>query len=307
MNKLARQSKLLIWLLGLLATMVVAGCGGSGDGGGGTGTGTASVSMTDAPACGYDQVNVTVNKVRIHQSDTADDNTPGWTDIKLNPARKINLLDLNDPTQPNFALLMLGQTPLVAGHYTQLRLVLVPNNGSSPPNNSVVLSGIPGEIALDTPSGIQSGIKLIHQFTVDSGQRVDLLLDFDACKSIVQTGNGTYKLKQVIKVIPPVLNGINGFVEKTLPNVVVSAQQNGNIVRATMLNTQTGEFFLAHLAPGNYDVVLTADNHATAIITGVPVPSDTSVTPISTSSTPFSLASDRRATGPRAVGRGWFF
>jgi hypothetical protein len=57
-----------------------------------------------------------------------------------------------------------------------------------------------------------------------------------------------------------------------------------------MLNTQTGEFFLAHLAPGNYDVVITADNHATAVISGVPVPSDTSVTPISTSGTPFSLA-----------------
>jgi hypothetical protein len=291
--KLKNYSKSLVWIMGILVTMAVAGCGGGGDGGSSGATaqpGTVSVSMTDAPACGYDQVNITVSKVRIHQSDTADDNTPGWTDITLNPARKINLLDLNDPTQPNFALLTLGQTPLAAGHYTQLRLVLVPNNGSSPPNNSVVLSGIPGEIALDTPSGIQSGIKLIHQFTVDSGQRVDLLLDFDACKSIVQTGNGTYKLKPVIKVIPTVLNGINGFVDKSLPNVVVSAQQNGNIVRATMLNTQTGEFFLAHLTPGFYDVVITADGHATAVISGVPVPSDTSVTPISTSGTPFSLA-----------------
>ena len=245
--------------------------------------------MTDAPACGYDQVNVTVSKVRIHQSDTADDNTPGWTDITLNPARKINLLDFNDPTQQNFALLTLGQTPLAAGHYTQLRLVLDRNTGQSLAN-SVVLSGTNNEVALDTPSAIQSGIKLINQFTVDSGQRVDLLLDFDACHSIVKTGNGKYILKPVIKVIPTVLNGINGFVDKTLPNVVVSAQQNGNIVRATMLNTQTGEFFIAHLAPGNYDVVITADNHATAVISGVPVPSDTSVTPISTSVTPFSLA-----------------
>jgi hypothetical protein len=279
--------------MGLLLAGFVAGCGSGSDGGGSGGAtaqpGTVSVSMTDAPACGYDQVNITVSNVRIHQSDTADDNTPGWTDITLNPARKINLLDLNDPTQQNFALLTLGQTQLAAGHYTQLRLVLVPNTGQ-PLANSVVLSGTNKEIALDTPSGIQSGIKLINEFTVDSGQRVDLLLDFDACHSIVKTGNGKYKLKPVIKVIPTVLNGINGFVDNTLPNVVVSAQQNGSIVRATMLNTQTGEFFLAHLAPGNYDVVITADNHATAVISGVPVPSDTSVTPISTSGTPFSLA-----------------
>ena len=293
MNKLTNCCKPFIWLMGLLVTVFVAGCGSGSDGGGGSANaqpGMVSVSMTDSPACGFDEVNVTVSKVRIHQSDTADDNTPGWTDITLNPPRKINLLDLNDPTQPNFALLTLGQTPLAAGHYTQLRLVLVPNSGGPPFANSVIPSTTKIEEPLDTPSGIQTGIKLIHQFTVNSGQRVDLLLDFDACKSIVQTGNGKYKLKPVIKVIPTVLNGINGFVDKTLPNVVVSAQQNGNIVRATMLNTQTGEFFLAHLAPGNYDVVITADNHATAVISGVPVPSDTSVTPISSSGTPFSLA-----------------
>ena len=289
--KLKNYSRSLSWVMVLLATVFAAGCGGGGDGGSGATAqpGTASVSMTDAPACGYDQVNVTVSKVRIHQSDTASDNSPGWTDITLNPTRKINLLDLNDPTQPNFALETLGETPLPAGHYTQLRLVLDRNTGQSLAN-SVVLSGTNNEIALDTPSGTQSGIKLIHQFTVDSGQRVDLLLDFDACHSIVKTGNGKYILKPVIKVIPTVLNGINGFVDKTLPNVVVSAQQNGNIVRATMLNTQTGEFFLAHLAPGNYDVVITADNHATAVISGVPVPNDTTVTSISASSTPFLLA-----------------
>jgi hypothetical protein len=67
-----------------------------------------------------------------------------------------------------------------------VRLVLVPNSGSSPFANSVVLSAQPNnEFALDTPSAVQSGIKLIHQFTVDSGHRVDLLPDFDACKSIV--------------------------------------------------------------------------------------------------------------------------
>ena len=90
--KLKNHSKSLVWLMGILVTMVVAGCGGGGDGGSGGATaqpGTVSVSMTDAPACGYDQVNVTVSKVRIHQSDTADDNTPGWTDITLNPARKL--------------------------------------------------------------------------------------------------------------------------------------------------------------------------------------------------------------------------
>jgi hypothetical protein len=287
--KSKNYSKSLIGLMGLLLAGLVAGCGSGGDGGGATAQpGTLSVSLTDAPACGFDEVNVTVSKVRIHQSDSASENAAGWTDITLNPKQKINLLTLNDPTQSNFALLTLGQTPLAAGHYTQLRLVLDRNTGQSLANSVVPSGGT--ETALDTPSAIQAGIKLIHQFTVDSGQRVDLLLDFDACHSIVKTGSGMYILKPVIKVIPTVLNGINGFVDTTLPNVVVSAQQNGSVVRATMLNAQTGEFFLAHLAPGNYDVVITADNHATVVISGVPVPSDTSITPISDSGTSFSLA-----------------
>jgi hypothetical protein len=304
MNKIENRSKPVMWMMGFLLAVFVGGCGSSSGGGGGTTAqpGTASVSMTDAPACGFDEVNVTVSKVRVHQSNNASENAAGWTDITLNPARKINLLDLNDPTHTNRALEFLGETPLEAGHYTQLRLVLAPNRGSSPPANSVVLSGQTTEIPLDTPSAVQSGIKLIHQFTVDSGQRVDLLLDFDACKSIVRTGNGKYKLKPVIKVIPFVLNGIDGFVDKTLlvNNVIVSAQVNGTIVRTTAPNSQTGEFFLAHLDPTNcpttcYDVVITARNSptddccATAVITGVPVPSSTSITTISTSGTPFTL------------------
>jgi hypothetical protein len=294
MNKHKNRFHSFIWVLGLLVAVFVAGCGS--DGGGSTQPGVLSVALTDAPACGFDEVNVTVSKVRVHQSDNASVTAGGWTDITLNPPRKINLLDLNDPTQTNRALESLGETPLEAGHYTQLRLLLVPNsnNSNAPLANSVVLSGIPGEIALNTPSAVHSGIKLTHQFTVNSGQRVDLLLDFDACKSIVQTGNGTYKLKPVIKVIPFGMNGIEGFIHTSLlgNKVVVSAQVDGVIVRATVPNTQTGKFFLAHLVPDDYDVVITADDHATAVISGVPVPSstsNTSSTTVSTSFAPFTL------------------
>ncbi|HXV67843.1 MAG TPA: DUF4382 domain-containing protein, partial [Nitrospira sp.] len=271
-----------MWLLGFLLTAIVSGCGG--DGGGGTSLGSLSVSLTDAPACGFDEVNVTVDKVRVHQSNSANENTAGWSTIALVPPRKINLLDLNDPTQPNLALEELGVTPLPAGQYTQVRLVLIRNSGAFPPENSVVLSGTNTEVALDTHSAVQSGIKLIHPFTVNQGQRVDLLLDFDACTSIVKTGSGKYKLKPVIQVIPFELNGIRGFIDTALfpgqanaNNVIVSAQMGGNIVRSAVPNATTGEFFLARLAPGTYDVVITADNQATAVIAGVPVVTSTSI------------------------------
>ncbi|CAI4030996.1 hypothetical protein DNFV4_01428 [Nitrospira tepida] len=281
------STPLIIGLMGVLLTALIAGCGSNG--GDSTQPGVLSVSLTDAPACGFDEVNVTVGKVRVHQSDNASDNSSGWADITLDPPRKINLLDLNDPTQPNFALEHLGEAPLAAGHYTQLRLVLVPNSPGQRLANSVVLSGQPSELALDTPSGVQTGIKLIHQFTVDPGQRVDLLLDFDACQSVVKRSNNTYALKPVIKAIPFALNGIEGFLDQSLTNVVVSAQMNGAIVRATVPNSLTGKFFLARLDPAQYDVVITADNHATAVIAGVPVTSDTSTTIISTQAAPILL------------------
>ena len=242
-------------------------------------------------------MNVTVDKVRVHQSSSANENAAGWTTIALDLPQKINLLDLNDPTQPNFALIHLGQTPLAAGHYTQLRLVLV-SNKVTPLANSVVLSSQPRtEIPLETPSAIQSGIKLIHPFTVSAGQQVDLLLDFDACHSIVHTGSGKYKLKPVIKVIPFALNGIQGFLDPALfvnhvnvNHVTVSAQQNGELVRATMPNATTGQFFLAHLDAGmHYEVVITADDRAPAVIAAVPVPTSTSVTHVSVQGMPITL------------------
>jgi hypothetical protein len=228
---------------------------------------------------------VTVNQVRVHQSSSATDTDAGWTDITLNPARKIDLLSLNNGVLDN-----LGETPLAAGHYTQLRLVLDPNTVVGGLANSVVPTG-GAETPLFTPSAVQSGIKLINEFDVASGQRVDLVLDFNACKSIVLHGNGTYALKPVIKVSPFALNGIDGFVDPALlsSNVMVTAQQNGDVVQSTKPNATTGEFFLARVAPGNYDVVITADGHATAVITSVPVASTTSVVNISVSGTPVTL------------------
>ncbi len=297
------------WFAAILfiSVLIMAGCssssnsGSNSDSSGGNGSsssapGTLSVSLTDAPACGFDEVNVTVSKVRVHQSPSAAENDAGWSEITLTPARKINLLDLT-----NGVLESLGETSLPAGHYTQLRLVLVGNTGSSTAN-SLVLSGVTPttEIPLATPSAVQSGIKLINEFDVDPGQRVDLILDFDACKSVVKSGNsGKYSLKPVIRVIPVVLNGINGFVATPLTgsNVAVSAQLNGAVVRSTVPNTLTGEFFLARLeAPANYDVVITADGHATAVIAGVPISTSTSTATVSTSANPITLPTSTTRT-----------
>jgi len=271
------------WLMALLLAAAVGGCG-SGDGDSVASTpGTLGVSLTDMPACGFDAVNVTVRGVRVHRSSAASDSDGGWTEITLNPARKINLLDLT-----NGVLETLGETPLAPGHYTQLRLMLDPNTGMGFANSVVPTGGV--ETALATPSAVQSGIKLIHEFDVAPGQRVDLVLDFDACRSVVRRGNGTFGLKPVIKVTPMVLNGVTGYVDTGLlgSNVMVTAQQNGEIVQSAAPKPD-GYFLLARLAPGSYDVVFTADGRATAVITGVPVASETDIVEVSTSDARISL------------------
>jgi len=286
------SSKSRTWMTASVLAALVAGCGGGGGDGGSSTSGTLGVSLTDAPACGFDEVNVTVTKVRVHQSSSAGENDGGWTDITLSPARKINLLDWN-----NGGITALGETPLAAGHYSQLRLVLDPNtsNGLA---NSIVLVGSNTETPLVTPSAVQSGIKLVNEFDVASGQRVDLLMDFDACKSIVKRGNGVYALKPVIRVVPFVLNGINGFVDTAMlsSGVMVTAQQNGVIVQTTAPNTTTGEFFLARLPAGSYDVVLTANGRSTAVIAGVLVATSTSVVPVSNTVTRITMPTSLNRT-----------
>ena len=82
-------------------------------GGGGSSisdNGTLRLALTDAPACGYDHVYVTVQKVRVHKSASAGDNDAGWSEVVLNPAQRIDLLSLT-----NGVLADLGQTPLPAG------------------------------------------------------------------------------------------------------------------------------------------------------------------------------------------------
>ena len=257
------------WASGLLAVAAagaLVACGGGGGGGSSAaGTGTLRVALTDSPACGYDQVNVTVERVRVHTSMGANDSDMGWTEIPVSAPRKINLLDLQNGT-----IAELGQTTLPAGTYTQIRLVLRPNGGGSPAN-SVVPTGS-SEQPLATPSAQQSGLKLINGFTVNPGELTDIVIDFDACKSIVARGNGSFGLKPVMQMLPRTGGAIAGFVEPGLSGVTVSAQKNGVVLRATQ-PTSTGQFLLAPVDPlqSPYDVVFTAAGRTTSVIATVPV------------------------------------
>ena len=291
-------------LVSLFGAVALVACGGGGDatapvvgapGGGSTGgAGTLRVALTDAPACGYDHVYITVDRVRVHASSTARDSDAGWSEVVLNPAQRIDLLALT-----NGVLAELGQTPLPAGQYTQVRLVLRPNGGGTPAN-AVVPSATGAEIPLDTPSATQSGLKLIHPFTVQPNSMADLVLDFDACRSVVRRGNsGRYNLKPVIAVIPRTTTAIVGTVDPALSGVTVSAQKNGVVVRSTTPNA-AGEFVLSGLdvMRSPFDVVFTANGRASAVIAAVPVTSSVT-TRVSTTAAPIMLP-----TSPMGVAKG---
>ena len=290
-----RPAKALRWIgLGLVAAGLAA-CGGGGSSG--AQQGTLKLAMTDAPACGYDHVYVTVTKIRVHQSADAGTNDAGWSELAIAP-RRIDLLGLT-----NGVLQELGSLPLPAGNYQQVRLVLADNPSNPTPShplaNALVPSGSTSEIALTTPSGQQSGFKLKANFDVTGGQVADMVLDFDACKSVVKAGNsGNYNLKPVVAVIRRLTTEIVGYVDPTLAlHTVVSTRDPDNNLRATVPDATTGKFVLAYLPEStNYTVVVAGRNLTTVAVTGVPVSIASGITTLNTSADPIPVVTSASAS-----------
>ena len=140
------------------------------------GTAQMVVLLTDAPAS-FDKVNVEVTGVDIHTSQF------GWTSVDV--ADSIyDLLTLQDSANA-----VLDTITIATGKITQIRLIL----GSQ---NSVSVSGTVHPLKLSSQD--ETGLKIqVHQ-TINAGQAYTLLLDFDAGKSVIQEGNGSYRLKPVI-------------------------------------------------------------------------------------------------------------
>lgn len=270
----------------------LASCGGGGGSSEG-GMGTLRLALTDAPACGFENAFVTVEKVRVHKSATALESDSAWQEVVLPTPQRIDLLTLTNGTlQP------LGQARLPAGAYTQLRLVLAPNTAADPLANAVKPIG-GAETALTTPSGQQSGLKLKANIEVPADRIVDFAIDFDACKSFVRAGNsGKILLKPVLNVIPILTDAgqrVEGYLDLSLvaQGATVSVQSGGMRQHATQPRSD-GKFILYPVPPGNYELVITAAGRVNAVFTDVPV-TTTAVTtlgnPTARINTPTSAAS----------------
>jgi len=212
--------KLIGFLLALTMITLISGCGGGSSSTStatAPSTGTLVLNLKDAPG-DFQAVYVTIKEVQVHMGedetqenstteensvaedqDSADSNA--WITV-VSPNKTYDLLELQNGVEA-----VLGEEDLTAGHYTQMRLVLdsEPDDSNNmlkeahPFGNYVIIDGNYFEIII--PSSMQSGIKLIKGFDIEADTTTELTLDFDAEKSIFQTGNGQWKMNPTITII----------------------------------------------------------------------------------------------------------
>ncbi len=181
------------------------------------------VRMTDAPGP-YNAVYIDLQGVEITGN--------GGHAVLLNVNAGIyNLLDFSNGIDTLIAVGTLEDADV-----QQIRLILGPNN-------TVVVDGV--SHPLSTPSADQSGLKLqVHQ-TLVAGVIYTVLLDFDANKSIIELGNGNYKLKPVIRTIETAISGaIKGKITPAGTLAFVSAESSESYYTNV---SSTGDFLIIGL------------------------------------------------------------
>lgn len=171
-------------------------------------TARVKIKLVDFPG-EYQEVNVNIIEVqyRIVPEDADPDTheTIEWTIFdSFTPTEE--LIDLTDLT--GGVSLILADEVLEAGYLSQIRLVL--GDG-----NEIVTDE--GTFPLETPSAQQSGLKIQINTLLQAGYSYNIVLDWDVQKSVVNTGNGKYILKPVIRAELEANSGIiEGIVKKEI-------------------------------------------------------------------------------------------
>ena len=300
-----RNVRILIGCVALfVGGLLVISCGTSG--GSGSGMGMVTVSISDPATCAgpdgpYAHVFVTITDVQANTSATAGDKDAGWTDLTPNLKSNPKQVDLLGQANNQCFLAMLGDPlELQAGKYQQIRLILADNSASLSNNacasasstNCVVLSADSSVHELQLSSEAQTGLKIPSGqiagggFNIGAGQTKDLDIDFNTCDSIVQEGNGGFRLKPVLHAgeVSTTNTSINGTVldsatgKAVAGSVLVALElkdSNGvdRVIMATMANAD-GSFVFCPIPAGTYDVVIVGENtggvaYAPSIVTGI--------------------------------------
>ncbi len=204
--------------------------------------------LTDNPG-EFQQINIDVMAIKLILNDSIIE-IPSNTGI-------FNLLDFTNGKDT-----LIADAELAGGNLSQIRLILGDNN-------SLMIDSIIYD--LKTPSAQSSGLKLnIHQ-EIMPGEAYSYVIDFDAKRSIVCKGNGTFNLKPVIRVFTEVLTGsVHGIISPPEADSIV------NLIRQVdTLSTNSdisGNFMFRGLEPGTYSIeILPFGNLSDTTLTGIEV------------------------------------
>lgn len=227
--------------------------------------GTLRLSLTDAPTPieGIEALTLVLSEVRVNPS--ADDEDEGsWYDILpdtlTREERTINLLEY-----ANGERFVIGEELLPAGSYEQIRLVI---EESSVTVDETVYP-------LTIPSGSTSGLKLVSEFEIESGELIGLVLDFDVGRSLFATppGSTNFKLKPVIRVIAEEISGaIAGTVlPADIDAMVMAVSADAGDTATTYVEEGTGAYEIGSLPPGDWSVTAMAPDYVSQSVEAVSV------------------------------------
>ena len=300
------QSFLVLCCLSTVALFISACSSMSGNLSGGMASVTTMIS--DPATCAtpngpFSHVYVTITDVKIHTSPTAGANDSGWVDLTPDLPKAPKQVDLLGLANNQCFLASLGDAQQIqAGTYQQIRIILASDSTSISSNacgngapNCVQLSKDSSFHTLQLSSEDQTGIKIPPGqmagggLTVAAGKTTDLDIDFLTCQSIVQQGNGQYRLKPVLHAgeVSTVSSSINGTVldgstgKPVAGAAWVAVEQKDSsgvdrVVQSTIANAD-GTFVFCPLAAGTYDVVVSGMRssdgalYTPSIVTGVAV------------------------------------
>jgi hypothetical protein len=210
------------------------------------------IKLTDAPG-DYEEVNIDIQDIVVQGS-----NTKGWVSLDHVEKGIYNLLELTNGVEA-----ILGDNELPSGRVSQLRLILGENN-------TVVIDG--QTHSLKTPSAQQSGLKLNIQTDLKAGVTYNILLDFDAGRSIVRAKSDGYILKPVIRTImEPNSGAIRGTVKPIEANPAIFVLADKDTIAGTYPD-EKGDFLFKGIQAGTYNVAFApATGYAEKVINAVNV------------------------------------
>lgn len=177
-------------------------------------TGTNSVhgvnlAITDAPVDMATSVPISFSQIQLSSSDPS---VPPFT-LDIAPASSIDMYQL----QGGIAATIITAMQAQPGHYTNLRITIAADVNSA--QSSISLPD--GLHVLYIPPGVSPRVNIPVDFTLGSGDDINLTVDFDLRRSIIQDPNDPTKY-QLIPSMRAVQNELSGAITGSVATSLIT-------------------------------------------------------------------------------------